>query len=194
MSTVATSKSIDDARRVDRADLVRALVSMAPLFEYPTANLSADVFSCRRQLASRWPEAAELLTPFLMWTLNEPADVLEERYTRTFDISAVCAPYAGVHIFGEESFARGELMARLRDSFDMLGFDAGVELPDHIAILLRFAGILDDESFDELVEYCLTRFVSTMAKRFAPLENPYREPTSALNLVVGDAATHGGRP
>lgn len=194
MSTVVANTPVDTALCAERAALVRALVSMAPLFEYPTASLPTDVMICRRQLARRWPEAADLLTPFLMWTLNEPIDVLEERYTRTFDISAVCAPYAGVHIFGEESFARGELMARLRDSFDQLGFDAGAELPDHIAVLLRFAGRLDDESFDELVEYCLTRFVSTMAKRFAPLENPYREPISALNLVVGDAATHGGRP
>ena len=194
MTSSIANSPVDAAVDVERAAFVRALVSLAPLFEYPTASLPTDVMICRRKLARRWPEAADLLTPFLMWTLNEPTDVLEERYTRTFDISAVCAPYAGVHIFGEESFARGELMARLRDSFGQLGFEAGPELPDHIAVLLRFAGRLDDESFDELVEYCLTRFVSSMAKRFAPLENPYREPISALNLVVGDAATHGGRP
>ncbi len=194
MSTVVASSANVDGLSAPRARLVKALVAMAPLLDYPTAALPTDVMICRRQIARRWPEAADLLTPFLMWTLNEPLDVLEERYTRTFDISAVCAPYAGVHIFGEESFARGELMARLRDSFDQLGFEAGSELPDHIAVLLRFAGLLDEEALDELVEYCLSSVVSTMAKRFATLENPYREPISALNLIVGDAATHGGRP
>ena len=69
-----------------------------------------------------------------------------------------------------------------------------MELPDHIAVLLRFAGLLDDEGFDELVEYCLIKVVATMAKRFAPLQNPYVEPISALNLLVGAAATLGGRP
>ena len=112
MSTLVTSPSPDFGIRTPRATIVRAFVSMAPLLEYPTSSLPTDVMVCRRHLANWLPEAADLLTPFLMWTLNEPLDILEERYTRTFDISAVCAPYAGVHIFGEESFARGELMAR----------------------------------------------------------------------------------
>lgn len=194
MNTAVVNTTHESECVAHREDFVRALVSMAPLLDYPTAGLSTDVMHCRRELASRWPEASALLTPFLMWTLNEPLDVLEERYTRTFDISAVCAPYAGVHIFGEESFARGELMARLRDGFDKLGFDAGSELPDHIAVLLRFAARLDVEALDELVEYCLVRSVATMAKRFVPLENPYREPVAALNLLVAAASASGGRP
>jgi len=190
--TALSPSSAPAVHGAGRPSLAEALASLAPLLDYPTDALPSHALACRRSLAADWPDAAGELTPFVAWSLNEPLQALEERYTRTFDLSAVCAPYAGIHIFGEESFARGELMARLREAFTRYGFDAGPELPDHIAVLLRFAPKLDPGELEELIECCLAGVVGKMADRLDPLDNPYRAPVRALRRLIADETATGG--
>lgn len=161
----------------------------AALFEYPSDRLFAEAFALRRDVADEHPDAALDLGRFAAWLLNESPTTVEEVYTRTFYISPVCVPYASVHIFGDESFQRGDLMAKLRDAYARMGFDAGPELPDHIGVLLEFAALLDDEEVDDLARYCLIDPVHKMAATLGRTTNPYRHAIDALEGVL--VAVHG---
>jgi nitrate reductase delta subunit len=181
MNGVAT----DRAGAPPVARLGTDLAALAPLVEYPGARSLAGAIACRTYLEAAHPEAAEAVGRFLEWLANEPVETQEEVYTRTFYIAATCVPYVSVHIFGDESFQRGRLMARLREAYDAAGFDAGAELPDHVAVLLRFAPHLGPDELGELVEYCLAGPVAAMVGQLARTRNPYLHALEAVRYVLG---------
>lgn len=184
-----SERSLLDAEKV--AEIAPLLALLAPLVEYPTRSLAGQVLACRVALEPSHAEAAAELGAFLEWLINEPVERTEETYTRTFYLAPVCIPYVSVHIFGDESFQRGDLMAKLRDHFERLGFDPGPELPDHLAVLLRFAERLTDDERAELVAYCLGGPVARMDDQIAKTSNPYRHAVRAIRLVVAPPVTTG---
>jgi nitrate reductase delta subunit len=101
------------------------------------------------------------------------ADEREELYTATFDVTPRCVPYVSIHLFGEENFKRGEFMAALHNQYEQVGFVTGGELPDHLAILLRYAATLSEPARRELVEFCLLGPVGKIMDSL-PDEHPYR--------------------
>lgn len=167
-----------------------ALPGLAPLFEYPDELLAGQVFYWQMRLAPLCAAASAELGPFLAWLLSSDSGEVEETYVRTFLVTPVCAPYASVHLFGEESFRRAELMAGLRSAYARVGLVEGRELPDHLALLLRLVGRVDGEELDDLVGYCLRPAVASMARRLEKTENPYRH---ALRAVV-KLLEWGGEP
>jgi nitrate reductase delta subunit len=112
----------------------------------------------------------------------------EELYTAAFDVTPACVPYASIHLFGEENFKRGEFMAALRARYAEAGFDAGDELPDHLATLLRFAAHASEAERRELVEFCLLHPLECMLEALRE-NHPYR-------AVLGDvrALLHAAYP
>ena len=76
-------------------------------------------------------------------------------------------------------------MADLRDAYGRTGFDAGTELPDHLAVLLRFAPHLEPDELDELVRYCLSAPVAKMARQLERTRNPYLHVLEAVRLALG---------
>lgn len=181
-------KSLAIDRR-SSASLAAALASVAPLVEYPSASSIAETLRCRAALSREHPEAASAVGRFLEWVANEPLEDQQEAYTRTFLVMPSCVPYVSVHLFGDESFRRGRLMADLRAAYDRAGFDAGTELPDHLAVLLRFAPRLAPDELDELVIYCLVSPVAKMAGQLERTRNPYLHALEAVRLVLGAAAS-----
>ncbi len=91
----------------------------------------------RPQQAAGIAQAAALLTEFCSFVEQASPARLEELYTGTFDLQAVCYPYVGYHLFGD-SYKRGMFMAQLNAGYRERGFSAGNELPDHVAVILRF--------------------------------------------------------
>ena len=81
-------------------------VGLAPLFEYPDEPLVGQVFYWQVRLTPLCAAASAELGPFLAWLLSAEPGEVEEAYVRTFLVTPVCAPYASVHLFGEESFRR----------------------------------------------------------------------------------------
>jgi nitrate reductase molybdenum cofactor assembly chaperone len=166
------------------ASFAEALSSLAPLLEYPRASSIAEALRCRAALSGEHPEAASAVGRLLEWLANEPLETQQEVYTRTFLVMPSCVPYVSVHLFGDESFRRGRLMADLREAYDRAGFDAGTELPDHLAVLLRFAPRLASDELDELVRYCLVSPVTKMAARLERTRNPYLHALDGVRLVL----------
>lgn len=121
----------------------RILELFAELLEYPAPGVADLARECRGLVAPENPQAAALLAEFAAFVERTPHSTVEEIFTSTFDLNASCHPYVGYHMFGE-AYKRSALMLELQDRFREHNFDPGVELPDHIAVLLRFMSLNPD--------------------------------------------------
>jgi len=115
----------------------RVLGLFAELLEYPRPGVAQTARECRALIEAESAKAAVLLGEFAVFAERTPHATLEEIFTSTFDLSASCHPYVGYHMFGE-AYKRSAFMLELQDRFREHNFTQGVELPDHIAVLLRF--------------------------------------------------------
>ncbi|MFZ2949265.1 MAG: nitrate reductase molybdenum cofactor assembly chaperone [Desulfuromonadaceae bacterium] len=63
---------------------------------------------------------------------------LQEEYVAIFDFNPATAPYLGHHLFGDNQ-KKGAYMIMLKQEFERCGYTpSGVELPDHLSVLLGF--------------------------------------------------------
>lgn len=172
----------------------------ANLFDYPSADLPRQATALWDSLqkpsglsgveasagSSTQPQdPATALASFCSFLEATPLPRVEEIYTHTFDLSAVCHPYLGYHLFGE-SYKRGEFMAELNKGYRERGFSAGQELPDHISVVLRFLAQGTGDDFGRaLLKEGLVPALSKMAKSFREeSSNPYAGVLDALLAVV----------
>ncbi len=130
------------------------------------------------------PAAVDDLDRFRTSTEKLPLSSVRELYTRTFDLMAVCSPYAGIHLYGEDNYKRGGLMAKLNETFTAHAFDAGNELPDHVAVLLRYSGVAPEDEVEELREYLLRGPVESMVTILSKTQNPYAPLLAALQTAL----------
>lgn len=180
----------------------RILGLFADLLEYPRPDMdvAAAARECRELVAEESPDAAKLMDYFIAFAERTPRDTMEEIFSATFDLNASCHPYVGYHMFGE-SYPRSLFMVELKERFRDQNFDHGIELPDHIAVLLRFASTCDDaELRDELTREAVfpTLAPMTLAPESAPaleegegaapeifdIGTDYRHVLQALQLVL----------
>jgi nitrate reductase delta subunit len=164
----------------------------AGLLEYPTAALGGQARACGDLLSADGSPAAAALERFRGWVEQAPPAWMEELYTRSFDLQAVCSPYVGYHLFGD-SYKRGMFMARLNEGYRERGFSAGSELPDHVAVILRFLELGTEDEFSQtLLREGLVPALGKMAQAFGdPSDNPYREVIGALLLALEDRNERG---
>jgi nitrate reductase molybdenum cofactor assembly chaperone len=123
---------------------------LADTLEYPQPGLVEAVRECVALLAADNRAAAAFLHEFGTFVEETPRGQLEEIYTATFDLNATCYPYVGYHLFGE-SYQRSVFMRELNKRYRAHGFAAGAagELPDYLAVLLRFLAVCDDATLSE---------------------------------------------
>lgn len=144
------------------ATSVEPLDQLAALLEYPGADYPARLETCRQALERAQPSAADRMARLGRQLASRSPGEVEELFIRTFELAPRCVPYVGVHLFGGENFKRGEFMARLQAEFAQMGLETGGELPDHLAVLLRYAARTDRGTAGELVQYCLMTPVDRM--------------------------------
>src|SRR5512138_1986014 len=94
----------------------RRLFPTARLFAYPSERLALDLAELERAMVP-CPTAGSELHRFVCHVRDLSLPDLCELYTRTFDLTPVCAPYLSVHLFGESSFKRAQLMTGLREAY-----------------------------------------------------------------------------
>jgi len=167
-----------------------ALRSLAPLFAWP--GLAGDGEAGHAaELARADSGAARELGLFIKEICRLRLADREMLYTTTFDLAPSCSPYLGVHLFEEDNLARGRLMIGLRSSFVAGGVDPGVELPDHIALVLAFATRYSGEEWPDLVRLILLPALERMERALAHTRNPYRHLVSATRRLALAAAGEG---
>jgi nitrate reductase delta subunit len=167
------------------SDTGRLYRLFADILEYPTPDLPRQVKACAGLLAAVNPEAAVLLDSFRAFVEQTPLPQLEELYTHTFDLQVVCYPYVGYQLFGE-SYKRGAFLARLNEGYREHDFTAGNELPDHVAVVLRFLALGETGDFGRtLLWEGLIPALEKMAQTFGEDGgHPYRHVIQTLLLAL----------
>lgn len=160
----------------------------AALLGYPSTETIEQARDCLEQLKPIYPEAAEALEKFVRRLNQLSLEKMRELYTITFDMQPVCYPYVGYHLFGE-SYKRGAFMAQLNEAYHACGYSAGQELPDHLAVILRFLSLdatnREGEFCQVLLKSGLIPALEKMLKVFNnDSENPYDGLLSALHLFL----------
>lgn len=175
----------------------RLLARFADVLQYPGPGLARAVGACEALAASASAEAASLLRAFRAFVEQTPLPRLEEVYTATFDLDAACHPYVGYHLFGE-TYRRSVFLVELRERYRAIGYANGAELPDHVAVLLRFLALTEDEAeAEEIVREALLPALERMLggtdggpeeTGHEPKPPHYRPVLRALYLVLGGQA------
>lgn len=139
----------------DQAIERRMFRCLAQMLEYPQPGLVEAARECQALVSPMCPEAATLLHRFCACVEEAPPGHMEEVYTATFDLDAVCQPYVGYHLFGE-TYKRSLFLLGLKQRYQAHGFVAEIELPDHVGVMLHFLEVCDDAAMaEELVEEAL---------------------------------------
>jgi nitrate reductase molybdenum cofactor assembly chaperone NarJ/NarW len=165
------------------------LAAFARLFEYPGPDLAARAAAAKLLLAPPRGDAERRIEEFAAWAAATARGRVEETYTAALDLDAACSPYVGQRLLGNDP-RRGVFMARLAARYRARGFSAGCELPDHLAVMLRFVSQAPDEpDLGELVEDCIAPAVASLARELARRGHPYAPLAQALELVIAASNT-----
>jgi nitrate reductase delta subunit len=196
----------------------RVLQLFAQVLDYPGPDLGRAARECATLVECVSPQAAKLLHAFSTFVEAHPLGLLEELYTRAFDLGATCYPYIGYYLLGE-SYNRSLLLLHLRECYQACGMSTGSELPDHVAALLRFLALSEDSVLArELVQKALLPALAQMVRTHdsahqadtetqevapstsvaeQPATDPYRGVLDALRLALvplfcAAEVAHGG--
>ena len=157
---------------------------LADLLEYPVED-----WGFRRDEPSALPKAAnESLRGDFALFASETEDLsisdLQELYTRTFDLSPVCALEIGYHLFGE-NYKRGVFLANLRETEAPFELGQDHQLPDYLPVLLRLLTKLNEEELrNALIVDCMIPALEKMLKTLSEGENPYRHLIAAVRTAL----------
>lgn len=162
--------------------------AFAIILEYPGSTLAETIAECAAQLAQDFPEAHSNLLAFEAAIEGGNLGQLQEAYTAAFDLLPDCTPNLGHHIFGDDA-RRGVFLAELKARMEARGMALGVELPDHIGLILHYLDAAEEER-PTLIEDCLIPAVSRMLEVLNDKGNPYEHALRALlNLLRRQQAT-----
>ncbi len=150
------------------------------ILDYPGRSMQALIDECAAELALECLGAVEPLEMFRDITSGKPLGILEELYTNAFDLRPDCTPNLGYHMFGDDS-RRGVFLAELKERMGQAGMAVGVELPDHLSLILRYMDAQEAER-PVLIEDCLIPALTKMGEVIEKSENPYRYVVRALLL------------
>ena len=170
-------------------DLTSTLFDLfAALLEYPSAATIEQAGQLLEQLTPLSIESAEVLEKFVRRLDQLSLEKMRELYTITFDMQPVCYPYVGYQLFGE-SYKRGAFMAQLNEAYHAFGYSAGQELPDHLAVILRFLGLDSTNRAGEFSQALLTSGLTPALEKMLKVfnegsENPYAELLVALQFFL----------
>ena len=146
---------------------------LAAVFDYPDADLPAQLRRLCESLQSRYAAAASRLEFFAKALpssgerLSEiELDEVREIFTRSFDVQAITTLSVGYIVFGDD-YKRAELLVNLNREHRDAGLDCGSELSDHLPNVLRLiAKWQDPEIVVEFVEEILHPAIDNMIHEF----------------------------
>ena len=142
--------------------------SVADLFDYPDLEYPQKVRQVVELLDGVYPKAVVELEQFLDLLPDQDLRIMQELFTRSFDVQAATTLDVGYVLFGDD-YKRGELLANLNREHLALGNDCGKELSDHLPNLLRLLAKITDKDFaDELVQELIAPALWSMISEFSP--------------------------
>ncbi len=127
---------------------------LATLFEYPDADFPRKVAEVKKLLDASYPGAAKELEQFIAHLPSDDLVLMQELFTRSFDVQAIATLDLGYVLFGDD-YKRGELLANLNREHAEVENDCGTELADYLANVLRLISILRDEELVQDLAYAI---------------------------------------
>jgi nitrate reductase molybdenum cofactor assembly chaperone NarJ/NarW len=166
----------------------------AALLSYPDRKVSQVAAACAELLRTSYPQAVEPLRGFIAFLAAQEAAQVEELFTATFDLQPACHPYVGYQLCGE-SQQRTLFLMRLVQLYQQHGFSGDVELPDHLATLLRFVGsVADRECGMEIIRDGLLPALDKMVAGLEGEKQPYGELINAVQSFLSETVAAGTGP
>lgn len=158
---------------------------LAKAITYPSLGYRETVLNCQKLIESNYDGASKsfaLLTEFIS---SNHVERLEEAYTVTFDINAVCALDVGYQLFGED-YKRGALLVELNRLHRDAQMDTGRELADHLPNLLKvLPSIKDPVERGELAQKIILPALEKMLASFPQgTDNIYFAALKAIHHVL----------
>ncbi|MCL4508468.1 MAG: molecular chaperone TorD family protein [Chloroflexi bacterium] len=163
---------------------------LSDVLDYPQGDLRRTVSACERLAAEVAAGAVTPLALFRIWLEETPAGRVEEVYTATFDLDVSRCLYTGYHLFGE-TYQRSLFLIGLKEWFAAAHFSCEGELPDHLAVLLRFLAVCDDgDRRNELIQDALLPALTKILAASTggenkevdrPLQTPYQPDGNATS-------------
>jgi nitrate reductase delta subunit len=166
---------------------------LASVLSYPDQNYCDTVLACGQFLDESNPKLSGELGRFTAFVKGAAVEKLEELFTRTFDLNPVCCLEVGWQLYGED-YNRGSFMVKMRQQMRAHDVPESIELPDHLANLLRLLGRMEP---DESGPLCASYLLPAMAKMQSGLEgeeNPYEEVLSTVRQLLELLAAGYPRP
>jgi len=168
----------------------------ADMLEYPNSGLHQAAKDCAIQLENISPGITEPVHSFADFVNSQSLESLEELYTQTFDITPATSLYLGYHLFGETP-KRSEFLIKLTEAYKNHSFSSGIELADHLGVMLRFLSVSEDPEFIlPLLEECILPTLEKTEKELKKTNSEYAlviEPLRAfLRQVTHKLARTGG--
>ncbi|MEK7353521.1 MAG: nitrate reductase molybdenum cofactor assembly chaperone [Chloroflexota bacterium] len=150
----------------------------AEMLDYPGSRLRQAAKGCAIQLDNSFHSITEPVRSFADFVNSQSLESLEELYTQTFDVTPATSLYLGYHLFGETP-KRSEFLIRLIEAYEAHSFSSGIELADHLGIMLRFLSVSEDAEFTlPLIEECI---LPTLEKT----QKELKKNNSEYALVIG---------
>lgn len=171
---------------MEYVDKNRELLSLfAQLLTYPQEKPLQAGKKLLALVRKDYPAQAVALADFAGFIEQSTLAHLQELFTATFDVQVVCYPYIGYQLFGE-SYKRGTFMVRLVEFYKNENFAVENELPDHLAVVLKFMSqTQDDELYGHLLKECIIPSLEKMKSVFKN-DNPYGTLHETLSGVAVD--------
>ena len=110
---------------------------------------------------------------------------MEELYTRTFDIQALCCLDVGYTLFGED-YKRGQLLVKMLSLHQRYDNFCGTELADHLPNILTLLPKLDPEEAGEIVDRLVLPAIEKMTTAFKDSGNPYGAVLQTVSGILKD--------
>lgn len=153
--------------------------------EYPATMQVWDLVQVTAdEIRTSSEEAANFLKEFISKMKRMDLGMRQEYYVKTFDLMPQCSLYLSVHLFGEESFRRAELMAGLKGAYERNGAWTSTELPDHLAVVLKQNVLLDQEEWADLVSMAMIPALPIMINKLEKNKNPYALILKAVQVFL----------
>lgn len=157
---------------------------LAELLGYPSGSLVGAAERCRAAIAGQSPAAAEALATFAADVAGLGPSELEELYARTFDLNQTRCLDLGYQLFGE-TYKRGSFLVKMKEAVSAHGVSAGVELPDHLPVVLcLLPRLAEGEEPRELVGEVVLPVVEKLIRTFTDEDGGYRALLQAIKFVL----------
>lgn len=152
---------------------------LANLFRYPNELYKKDVEDCTLMLKEYYPEAYSEIVPFNEYVQTKDIYEVEEAFSKTFHIQAICFLDLGYVLFAED-YKRGDFLVKVKNEQRNANNDCGDELADNLPNILTLMALLKDEEF--LVEFAVRIVQPALEKMLAEFDSARMELKKKVRL------------